>query len=112
MLYCACVEPVASELEISSFNNLHCITQMAAGLMTKATYIAITLLVVNTVGYYIFDRSQVPSWLHAVTTSTASTNCTYDCLSNVMLPASEHHTLLCRISFIAHSTAHKQTLIA
>lgn len=45
--------------------------------MTKATSIAITLLIVNTVGYYIFDWNQAPSWLHKVTTTVASTNQTY-----------------------------------
>lgn len=51
--------------------------QMTTGMMTKATSIDITLLMVNTAGY-IYNWNQAPSWLHKVTTIVASTNQTYE----------------------------------
>ncbi|KAH6945230.1 hypothetical protein HPB50_007591 [Hyalomma asiaticum] len=51
---------------------------MAAGLLIKTASISMTLLVVNTVGFHLFSWSEVPPWLHAVTTAATSTNQTYE----------------------------------
>ncbi|KAH9360564.1 hypothetical protein HPB48_012949 [Haemaphysalis longicornis] len=46
---------------------------MAAGLMTKLASVSIVLLLVNTVGYFIFDWKVAPKWLEVATGSTNDT---------------------------------------